>query len=129
MFLHFLVLCIASCLGRVNLYGRSSMGFSGVVSLILCLNSLGLAFLLCGLSCCTWVFTCWWFLCWWVLSSSRFTGVHNSHLIFYVINLGTKMKLISIPVEYSMTFKVPTHREEIGNTLDMYSDNHDISPK
>ena len=84
-------------------------------------------FCLCGLSCSRWVFTCWWFLCWWVLSSSRYIGVHSSHLLFYVIGWRGKAKWIKTEEVYSMRFKVPTGKEEIGDPLDMYSVNHDIS--
>ena len=34
LFLHFLMFFFASCLCRLNFYGRNSMGFSGTVSLI-----------------------------------------------------------------------------------------------
>ena len=53
------------------------------------------------------------FLCWWVLSSSRFTGVHNSHLILYVISGRAKAKYYKTVGEYSIGFKVPTSREDV----------------
>ena len=39
-----------------------------------------------------------------------------------------KAKWVKAVGEYSMGFKVPTSREEIGDPLDKYSINHDISP-
>ena len=37
-------------------------------------------------------------------------------------------KWFKTAVVYSMIFKVPALREEIGDPLDMYSVNHDILP-
>ena len=47
---------------------------------------------------------------------------------FFVISWRGKAKWFKIAVVYSMIFKVPTCGEEIGDPLDMYSVNHDISP-
>ena len=38
------------------------------------------------------------------------------------------MKWFKTARVYSMIFKIPAHREEIGYPLDMYSVNPDISP-
>ena len=67
-------------------------------------------------------------ICWWVSSSSRYTGVHSSHLLFFVISWRAKAKWFKTVGVYSIVFKVPTHREEIVNPLGMYSINYGISP-
>ena len=97
LFVLFLVLSFASCLCRVNFCGRNSVGLNGVVSLFsmsgcsrvspfsICVGSVCVGFPMLG-------FTCWWLLCWWVLPSSRFTGIHNSHLVLYVIRGRVKVK-------------------------------------
>ena len=63
-----------------------------------------------------------------VSSSSRYTGVHSSYLLFFVISWRGKAKWFKIAEVYSMIFKVPALREEIGDPLDMYSVNCDNSP-
>ena len=46
----------------------------------------------------------------------------------FVISWRGKVKWFKIAGVYSMMFKVPALREEIGDPLDMYCVNHDISP-
>ena len=53
----------------------------------------------------------------------------DSTYSFFVIIWRGKAKWFKTVGVYSMVFKVPTHREEIGDPLDMYSVNCDISPK
>ena len=119
----------ASCLCRVKVYGRSSLEVSCVVSLIslsgcyrVALSSICVGFLVVlGL-----------YLefvtpFWWVLPSTGFTGIHNSDLILYMIRGRAKVKWIKSE-EYSMGFKVPARREKIGDPLENYCNNHDISP-
>ena len=62
------------------------------------------------------------------LSSSKYTGVYSSHLLFYVISCREKGKWIKTGGDYSLGFKVPIHREEIVDPLEKYGVNHDISP-
>ena len=61
-------------------------------------------------------------------SFSRHNGVHSTHLLFYVISWREKAKWIKTAGVYSIGFEVPTHREEMGDPLEMYSVNCDISP-
>ena len=80
----------------VNVYGRNSMSFSGVVSLIsLSEHSRFVLFVF------VWsVFLhvgfyllhvgFWWFLCWWFFSSSSYTDVLSSHLFLYVVSGGSR---------------------------------------
>ena len=74
------------------------------------------------------VLICWWFLCWWVSSSRRYPGVHSFYLLFFVIGWRGKAKWFKTAGVYSMIFKLPALREEIGDRLDMYNVNHDILP-
>ena len=48
--------------------------------------------------------------------------------LFLVIVWWGKVKRFKTAVVYSIIFKVPAFREEIGDPLDMYSVNHDNSP-
>ena len=74
------------------------------------------------------VLSCWWFLCRWVSFFRRYPGVHSFYLLFFVIGWRRKAKWFKTAGVYSMIFKVPALREEIGVTLDIYSVNHDNSP-
>ena len=47
---------------------------------------------------------------------------------FFVISWRGKAKCFKTVGVYSMVFNVPTSREEVGDPLDMYNVNHDISP-
>ena len=104
------------------------MGLSGAVSLI-SLSGCSRVDLspICALLL-YWGFTCWWLVCWWFLPSSVFTGIHNAHLVLYVIRGRVTEKLDKIVREYSMGFKVLTNREQIEGPWEDYSNNHDISP-
>ena len=57
-----------------------------------------------------------------------FTDIHNSHLVLYVIRGRAKLKWMKTVGEYSMEFKLLTGKEQIGDPLEKYSNNHDISP-
>ena len=46
----------------------------------------------------------------------------------YVINWRGKAKMIKTAGVYSMGFKIPTCKEEIGDPRDKYSVNCDVSP-
>ena len=74
------------------------------------------------------VVTCWWFLSWWVSSSARYTGVYSFHILFLCDQLEEEVKMVQTVGVYSMIFKVPTCREQIGDPLDMHSSNRDILP-
>ena len=117
----------ASCLHRVNFCVRNYIVLGGTVYLI----SLSGYSMFSISSICVALFLYLGFPvsgCWWVLSSSGITGTHNSHLVLYVIRSRAKAKWIKTMGEYFMGFKVPARREEIGDFLDKYSINCDISP-
>ena len=57
-----------------------------------------------------------------------YADVDSSHLFLYVINGRGSATQITTGGEYSIDFKVPASREEIGDSLDKYSINCDISP-
>ena len=117
------MLCFASCPCRVDFYGRNSVGLSGIVSLISLSGCFGVAlsffcvgsFVVLGF----YLLVAPLFL---VLSSSRFTGIHNSHLILYVIKGWMQVG------EYFMVFVVPTSKKQIGNPLEKYSSKCHNSP-
>ena len=110
------------------------MGLSGVVCLIfsgcsrvslpaVCVRSLvvfGFYPLVANLSVCSLLQGCFFVF-------AFFGGVHNSHLILYMIQGRAKMEWIMTAGEYSVGFKVPTCRAQIGDSLEKYSNNHDIS--
>ena len=73
------------------------------------------------------VVICWWFLCWWVSRPGRYPGVHSFYLPFFCDWLDGEGKMVKTAGVYSMIFKVSSHRGEIGDALDMYSVNCDIS--
>ena len=68
------------------------------------------------------------FLCWWVSSSRRYPGVHGFYLLFFMGGCRGKVKWFKRAGVYCMIFKVPALREEIGDSLDMYSVNCDNWP-
>ena len=47
---------------------------------------------------------------------------------FFVISWRSMVQWLKTAKVYSMIFKVPACREEMGDPLDMYSVNHDIAP-
>ena len=111
----------------MNFYGRDSMRFSGVVSLISLsgCSRFALFFYLSGLSCCTWV----------LLVGGSFVGgfsppagllvCRSSHLVLYVIKSTANAKWSRTAGEYSMGFKVQISSEQKGVPLEKYSNNHD----
>ena len=105
------------------------MGFSGVVSLKLLSGCSRISLLLFVWALLLYLgITCWWLLCWWVLPSSGLTGIHNSHLVLYVIMSRAKVKWSKTAGEYSMGFKVLTNRGWIEGPLEKYCNNRGISP-
>ena len=57
-----------------------------------------------------------------------YPGVHRFYVLFFVIGWRGKAKWFKTAGVYSMIFKLPAFREEIGDPFDMYSVNHDTSP-
>ena len=74
------------------------------------------------------VFICCCFFCWWVLSSRRYPGVQGFYLLFFIVGCRGKAKWFKRAGVYYMIFKVPGLRDEIGDSLHMYSVNCDTSP-
>ena len=125
VFLHLLIFCFASCLCRVNFYGRNSMGLTGVVSLIslsgcsrfaLSTVSVG-SFVVFGFlpfrdsfvggffpPASILRFTAPTYSCMWPVAEGRQNGLRQQESILW-------------------DFKVPASREEIGDSLGKYSFN------
>ena len=53
---------------------------------------------------------------------------HGFYLLFFMVGSRGKVKWFKRKKVYYMIFKVPANRVEIGESLDMYSVNCDISP-
>ena len=62
------------------------------------------------------------------LSSRWYLGVHSFTYSFFVTDFRGKAKWFQTAGVYSMIFKVQALRKEIGDPLDIYSVNHDVSP-
>ena len=58
----------------------------------------------------------------------RYPGVHDFYLFFFMVGCRGKAKWFKTAGVCYMIFKVPVLKEEIGDPLDMYSVNRDISP-